>query len=326
VNDLPGEPEAILEPAELAGGFVTTLSEPLPGVVHRFLVPASHLARDGFGEGKEPAAVQGREGRSTQLEVDGRDRTLGTAVDLVSLPPEVGGPEDAQVREGSGAEVDGLFGLSVEPEARADHGGGDGHLVDSTCRVPARSRVERNAELAEKWKDVPDRMIVGDAANREVLEEAGIADAPSVLLTTNSDAANVFLAVYCRKLNDDPRIVSRVTHERSVDSIRRAEADRVLSYQSQAVQTISARARVRPLVLLGEGVELMEEDVPESLSGNTLTESEIGARTGLAPVAIRDGDHVRTSFRSGHRLEPGNRLVMVGAPKCLETFHKGLGG
>ncbi|TVP59316.1 MAG: potassium transporter TrkA [Gemmatimonadales bacterium] len=181
--------------------------------------------------------------------------------------------------------------------------------------------VERNAELARKWEELPDRMVVGDAAHRELLLDAGIEEAPSVLLTTNDDATNVFLAVYCRKLNPDTRIVSRVTHERNVDSIRRAGADLVLSYASLAVQTITARARSRPLVLLGEGVELIEEDVPPSLAGKTLAESEIGESTGLTVVAVRDGESMRTTHRADQRLPEGGRLFLIGSPEGLEKFH-----
>lgn len=182
--------------------------------------------------------------------------------------------------------------------------------------------IEKNAELAERWKDVPDRVFVGDAADRRILEEAGIADAPSVLLTTNDDATNVFLTVYCRRLNPATRIVSRVTHERNVDSIRRAGADLVLSYASLAVQTISATARNRPLVLLGEGVELMEEDVPSGLEGRTLAESKIGERTGLTVVAVRHDGETHPIQRADHTLPAGGRLFMVGSAEGLESFHE----
>jgi voltage-gated potassium channel len=55
------------------------------------------------------------------------------------------------------------------------------------------------------------KVFVGDAADRRVLERAGILTARSVLLTTNDDAMNVYLAVYCRRLNANLRIVSRIT-------------------------------------------------------------------------------------------------------------------
>ena len=50
----------------------------------------------------------------------------------------------------------------------------------------------------------------------------------SVLLTTNDDAMNIYLAIYCRRLNPGLRIVSRITHERNVEAIHRAGADFVL--------------------------------------------------------------------------------------------------
>ena len=59
-----------------------------------------------------------------------------------------------------------------------------------------------------------------------------------MLLTTNDDAMNIYLAVFCRKLNPDLRIVSRITHERNVEAIHRAGADFVLSYTSLGVESI----------------------------------------------------------------------------------------
>jgi Trk K+ transport system NAD-binding subunit len=89
--------------------------------------------------------------------------------------------------------------------------------------------VERNEGLEAKLIDIPDRLIIGDAADRKVLDSAGIQQAPSILLTTHDDAMNVYLTVYCRRLNPAARILTRVTHERNIDAIQRAGADFVLS-------------------------------------------------------------------------------------------------
>lgn len=48
--------------------------------------------------------------------------------------------------------------------------------------------VERDPEVAARIEGVADGLFVGDAAAREVLHEAGIAEAPSVVLTTHDDA------------------------------------------------------------------------------------------------------------------------------------------
>jgi voltage-gated potassium channel len=182
--------------------------------------------------------------------------------------------------------------------------------------------IERKPELAERWKDLPDRMFVGDAASRELLEAAGLNEAPAVLLTTNDDATNVYLAVYCRRLNPDLRIVSRVTHRRNIASIRRAGADLVLSYDSLGVETVTALARGRPLVLLGEGVELLEAAIPRSLEGVTLGESGIGARTGLNVVALEAGGEVIQTPSAAQPLPPGSRIIMVGSAEGAERFRE----
>lgn len=185
--------------------------------------------------------------------------------------------------------------------------------------------IERKPDLAERWKDLPDRMFLGDAASLELLEEAGIHDAPAVLLTTNDDAMNVFLAVYCRKLNPTLRIVSRLTHERNVESIRRAGADLMLSYAGLGADTVAALARRRAMVFLGGGVDLFDVDLPESLEGRTLSQSGIGARTGLNVVALERNGKTEPAPRADQVLEEGSRLFLIGTQDQMQEFQKAYG-
>jgi voltage-gated potassium channel len=180
--------------------------------------------------------------------------------------------------------------------------------------------IERKPELAARWKDLPDRMLVGDAANRELLEDAGLLEAPSVLLTTNDDAMNVYLAVYCRKLNPRLRIVSRITHDRNIDSIRRAGADLVLSYAGLGVAALVSMARGRRMISLGEGIELFEEVLPRSLAGATLAESGIRVRTGLNVVAIEREGAFEPAPRASEVLSPESKLFMIGTLEQHEAF------
>ncbi len=85
--------------------------------------------------------------------------------------------------------------------------------------------LDRDEKALGTLAPAVDAVYAGDAADRETIERAGIGRAASVLLTTNDDAMNIYLAVYCRKLNPDLRIVSRITHERNVEAIHRAGAD-----------------------------------------------------------------------------------------------------
>jgi Trk K+ transport system NAD-binding subunit len=84
--------------------------------------------------------------------------------------------------------------------------------------------IDRDERAAAGLRGIADEVLVGDAADRATIERAGIMGAASVLLTTNDDAMNIYLAVYCRRLNPAIRIISRITHERNVEAIHRAGA------------------------------------------------------------------------------------------------------
>ncbi len=180
--------------------------------------------------------------------------------------------------------------------------------------------VERNRELEPKIAGIPDRLILGDAADRQVLGEAGVTEAPSILLTTHDDAMNVYLTVYCRRLNPDARILTRVTHERNVEAIQRAGADFVLSYASFGVQTVFSIVQGRELVVLGEGVDLFYVPLPASLADKTLAEAEIGARTGLDVIALQEDGRLVTNLPPDRRLVEGSALVALGSAEQRARF------
>jgi Trk K+ transport system NAD-binding subunit len=180
--------------------------------------------------------------------------------------------------------------------------------------------VERNAGLERKLAGIPDRLILGNAADREVLIRAGIREAPSVVLTTHDDATNVYLTLYCRKLNSRARILTRVTHERNVAAIQRAGADFVLSYVSLGVQTVLAIAQGREVIVLGEGVDLFYIPVPSSIADKTLAETAIGARTGLNVIAIHEDGKVLTDLGPRRQLARGTSLLALGSADQRRRF------
>jgi Trk K+ transport system NAD-binding subunit len=167
---------------------------------------------------------------------------------------------------------------------------------------------------------VVDATVAGDAADRTVLERAGLLDARSVVLTTNDDAMNIYLAVYCRRLNPDLRIVSRITHGRNLEAIHRAGADFVLSYTTLGVGAVMSLLRGHPPVLLGEGVELFTVPVPSVLSGRPLRDTAIGSRTGLSVVALQHGDVLTAPLTSETLLPPGASLLMLGSDEQRAAF------
>lgn len=180
--------------------------------------------------------------------------------------------------------------------------------------------LDRDKGSLETLAREMDGVYAGDAADRALIERAGIARVASVLLTTNDDAMNVYLAVYCRKLNPALRIVSRITHERNVEAIHRAGADFVLSYTSLGVDSIMGLINGDARVMLGEGVRLFEVGVPRSLAGQRLSKTGIGSRTGLSVVAVQAQGALTTQLTADTVLPGGGTLLMLGSPSQRQRF------
>ena len=188
------------------------------------------------------------------------------------------------------------------------------------ARGVAVAILDQDPALEPALRRVADRVVIGDAANLQVVMGAGLGDAPSVVLTTNDDATNIFLAVYCRKLNSEAHIVSRITHEWNLQAIHRAGADFALSHGSVAVKSLISRLQEKELVIVGEGTELFVEPVPSTLEGKSLRESGIGARTGLNVIAVRhDGTSVGNPAADSV-LPGGAELVMLGTSEQHREF------
>ncbi len=181
--------------------------------------------------------------------------------------------------------------------------------------------IERRETLIPRIGDLPDRLVIGDAADRGVLMKAGLAEAPAVILSTNDDAMNIYLSIYCRKLNPALRIVSRITYERNVEAINRAGADYVLSYASLGRETIYSLVLGREPILLEEGVDLFDVPAPDSLKGKTLSGSQIGARTGLIVIGLYEDGRCLTNPPPDRKLTPGCQLLMVGTDRQRQAFH-----
>ncbi len=182
------------------------------------------------------------------------------------------------------------------------------HLVDQDPTV-----CKRAGRLCQE-------VFAGDAADYELLKRAGVLEAPSVLLTTNDDAMNIYLASYCRKLNPELRVVSRITHERNLEAIHRAGADFVLSYASLGKEAVLSILQGKDLIMLGEGVDLFSVPLPRSLFGKTLAETGIGALTGLNVIAIQHNGEVHTNPSASTELVPDAELLMLGSSQQRQEF------
>ncbi len=182
--------------------------------------------------------------------------------------------------------------------------------------------VDNNPKLAGGLQDVADRVTIGDAADRDTIINGGLEEASLAILSTNDDAVNVYLSIYCRRLNPDIRIVSRITHEMNLEAIHRAGTDFVLSYATLGAEAVLSSLLGREPLIVGEEVEMFHVPVPPLLAGKTLAESGIGAETGLIVLAVENGGSAAAALSPTLILPEDGKLTLLGTPLQLMEFKR----
>ncbi len=182
--------------------------------------------------------------------------------------------------------------------------------------------IDSNPKLAEKLNNVSERVTIGDAADRDTIMCGGLEEASLVVLSTNEDAVNIYLSVYCRRLNPSVRIVSRITHERNLEAIHRAGTDFVLSYATLGAEAVLSSIIGRKPLLVGEEVEFFNVPVPEQLAGKTLAESGIGEQTGLVVLAVHNEEASDGQLAPDLPLPINGRLTLLGTSPQLVSFRR----
>ncbi len=191
----------------------------------------------------------------------------------------------------------------------------------------AAARYLRDREIPYRLVDKnPDRLrgeangIVGTAADLEVLEQGGIRDAPTTIITTNQDETNIYLTIYCRKLRPNMQIISRATLERNVSTLHRAGADFVMSYASMGATAIYNVLEQNDVVMLAEGLDVFRHPVPPSLVGKTLAESNIRENSKCSVIAIERGGQTEINPDPAQPLPEGAELILIGTTEAERKF------
>lgn len=194
-------------------------------------------------------------------------------------------------------------------------------------RATARALAARNLDyrIVEKAKERirdPEKYILGDAAELEVLEQAGIRETPVIIITTHDDDLNIYLTIYCRRLRPEAQIISRANLERNVATLHRAGADFVLSYASTGANAIINLMGRDNILMVAEGLDIFEVEIPESLMGKTVIECDVRNRTGCTVVALHVDGQVQMLHDPHQPLPSKGRIILIGVPESEKRFLK----
>ena len=187
---------------------------------------------------------------------------------------------------------------------------------------------EQNAQQA-----VSDGFLVveGDATEDDVLKQAGMRDARSLVTTLPSDAANVFIALTAREYNPSLQIIARAESPTTARKLTQAGANEVVmpatTGAKQMVRMITRPSTAHLIDLLAERTFLdfemdelvMAED--STLVGQSVSESELNYKHKLLVVAVKQTDGSMVFNPGGsYVFHAGDTAIVMGKRVDIREF------
>lgn len=220
-------------------------------------------------------------------------------------------------------------------------GGRMGHVVIEELYTSGRPFVvierdpTRGAAILEQHPGV--LLIAGDATKEHTLTEAGVERASGLTACLTDDGDNLLLCLTARGMRAEMTIVARANYQESLDKLRRAGADHVMSPIVTGGLRIASML-LRPSVVSYLDVattgademalRLEETDIPpnSSLVGRSLAEAKIPQRTGLIVMSVRHrGGALTNNPGPETRLESGDVLIVLGRQDQIQRLREYIG-
>jgi len=184
-------------------------------------------------------------------------------------------------------------------------------------------------------------VVLGDAADEEVLTQAGIEHAGQLATVLPSDSANVFVSLTASGINRSMIIIARAEDPASEKKLRRSGADHVilpaaigahrianLITRPSAEDMINADATLRAelsedLAHLGLSLEEMRLPAGSPLEGRPVRAIEIGGNHGFLIVELRRKDgHVIVNPEDEQLLLSGDTVIVLGHANDLPALRR----
>jgi voltage-gated potassium channel len=215
-----------------------------------------------------------------------------------------------------------IYNMSVRPVLIIGYGSVGAAAAEAlTERGVDWTAVERDSDRVHSAGIQSERIVIGDATDPSVLKEAGLEDAPAVLITSHDDSLNTYLTIYCRSVRPDIQIISRATLRTNTETLHKAGADFVHSYASMGALSILNQLKGDRIASFTEGLHVFRRKVPVELDGKTLAECSVREKTGCTIIALRGEDGTLSANPPASAvLRLSDEIVLVGGDEAESRF------
>jgi trk system potassium uptake protein TrkA len=160
-------------------------------------------------------------------------------------------------------------------------------LAANGCRVIG---VDQRRDRLEAVKNDVTEAIIGDATDREVLENLPIKDATAIFISLGESISRSLLTtLHVKELGARDIIVKGVTKEHG-KILKHLGADRVVFPEEEVAKELADRMtwpNVLDYLPIDPEYSVAEVTVPSSLSGKTIAEADLRNRTGVYVMGLK---------------------------------------
>jgi voltage-gated potassium channel len=177
-----------------------------------------------------------------------------------------------------------------------------------------------------KLKDRGFDYYVGNGTDEEILIQAGLKNASTVIIVLNNDDDVIFATLISRNINPHCIILARANTTKSIDKIYRAGADYVPSLSIVAGQMLAhiALGHQQDSILMLEGLEIGKYRISADshLAGKSIADAGIRSRIGCTIIGIEENEKTTTDIDPSIILREGMTLAIIGNGEQISKFKK----
>lgn len=182
--------------------------------------------------------------------------------------------------------------------------------------------IDNNLERVQHLRDDLPHVIQLDATNFRALEELGIGDFETGVVSISNDfESNLLATVLLRRLGVR-HIITKAATRTQKTILLEVGADEVVLPEQEAGIHMGLRLTNRNLLdylELGDGIGVFEIAPPTQLVGYTLAESQLRQQLGLTVIAVHRGQQVIANPGPDFAIGTHDVLVVVGRMEDAEN-------
>ncbi|WP_028377784.1 potassium channel family protein [Leeuwenhoekiella sp. MAR_2009_132] len=194
--------------------------------------------------------------------------------------------------------------------------------------------IERDEEIVNRFQSEEMPFILGNANEDEVLIEAGVKRASTLISALPDDSDNLFVVLSARQMNTAMKIISRASEETTYRKLKFAGADNVIMPDKIGGDHMASLVVVPDLVEFLDNLqvttagrvnvqEITYEAVCPDHVTRTIRDIDLRNRTGCSIIGYKSpqGDYV-INPEASMLLEKDSKLIVIGRPEQIENLHK----